>query len=220
MKTLFSTLFILLSMTSFGQTNSKVDLIEFIREIQIWEKDGNNMSLSFWIPTSYWKIALEDNPQIPKETLSQIESAFKDYVFVCALDLDINADGTMDYTEETELRKTILIEDNRGVVYRPLAESNISDEAKSFASAIKPMFTQMFGQIGSGIHFYFFSIRDHESENIINEKKVGEFTIKHSSRNFKYLLPLVTLLPSKKCPKDGATMKGNWNYCPIHGLEL
>ena len=220
MKKIYISLFVLLSFKSFGQSNGKIDLTEFIREIQKWQKQENNMSLAFWIPTSYWKVVLDDSPQVSKEALSQIEFAFKDYVVVGALDLDVNANGTMNFTTETELRKSISIQTQNGSIFKPIPESNISDEAKSFSSSLKPLFSQIIGQMGAGLHFYFFSVKDRDGKNILDERKNGKFTIKHSNINFDYSLPLVALLPPKVCPKDGASMKGNWNFCPIHGVRL
>ena len=82
------------------------------------------------------------------------------------------------------------------------------------------MFSQMLGKMGEGMHFYFFNIKDKDGKNIIDEYKKGKFSVLHSNKEFEYQLPLVTLLPSKKCPIDNAEMKGNWNYCPFHGVEL
>lgn len=217
--TIFTILFII-STNLFSQATKKVDLTEYIREIQIWDKQENNMSLAFWIPSSYWRIALEDSPQVAPELIDQIEASFENYMVVCALDLDINLNGTMTYTSEQDLRKSISILDSIGKSHFPLTNEELSPEALSFSEAIKPMFAQMLGQMGQGMNFYFFKIKDSDGVNVINEYEKGSFTIKHSDREFNYLLPLATLLPPKECPIDNAEMKGNWNFCPIHGAEL
>lgn len=217
--TTFAILFIICT-NAFSQSSKKIDMTEYVREIQIWDKQENNMSLAFWIPSSYWRIALEDSPQVTPELINQIETAFEDFMVVCALDLDINLDGTMTFTKEQDLRKSISILDSMGNDYFPLTNEQLSPEALSFSDAIRPMFAQMLGQMGQGMHFYFFKIKDSDGVNIINEYEKGRFTIKHSNREFKYSLPLVTLLPPKKCPIDSADMKGNWNFCPIHGVKL
>jgi hypothetical protein len=220
MRIIISAILFIICANTFSQFTKKVDLTEYIREIQIWNKQENNMTLTFWIPSSYWRIALEDSPQVAPELINQIEKAFEDLMVVCALDLDINLDGTMTYTKEQDLRKSILILDSIGNSHFPLTDAQLSPEALAFSEAISPMFAQMLGQMGQGMHFYFFKIKDSNGANVINEYQKGRFTIKHSGKEFEYLLPLVTLLPSKKCPIDGAEMKGNWNFCPIHGVKL
>jgi hypothetical protein len=212
------TFFILVN--GFGQENHKVNLIDYIREIQIWEKNDNNLSLSFWIPISYWGINLTGNPQVPVEIIDQITYTFKDYVFICALNLEINYNGSTLYTNEEDLRKTLSIEDSIGQIYYPLEDSILTPHALYLLQSIKPMFSQMFGEMGVGMHFYFFSIKDQEGNPIIDEYKKGKFTIRHSNKKFVYNLPLLCLLPPKFCPIDSAEMKGNWNYCPFHGLKL
>ena len=68
-----------------------------------------------------------------------------------------------------------------------------------------------------GMHFYFFKVQDEDGKTAIDEYQEGSFTIKHSDKEFSYTLPLVALMPGKKCPVDHAEMKGNWKYCPFHG---
>ena len=220
MRFLFLFIVLLFGEISFAQETSKVKLTDYIREIQIWEKEENHMTLSFWIPKSYWKIALEENPQVPKETVDQLISTFENYIFVCGLDLEINLDATMSFTDEATLRNSMSIEDSDGNIYLPLTNEQISVDAQQMAEAMKPMFAKMLGQMGEGMHFYFFEVKDEQNNDIIDEYQEGNFTIKHSNREFAYSLPLVTLMPAKKCPVDNAEMKGNWIYCPFHGKSL
>lgn len=220
MRLLFISIAFLLSVAAFSQENYKINLTDYIREIQNWEKHGNNMSLVFWIPTSYWEIALKDSPGVTQETIDLIMATFKDYVFVSALDLNIDSDGTMSFTEEKELRSTISVEDSLGNVYLPLEKSKVSADVISYSELFEPIFAQYMGQMGAGMHIYFFEIKDEQGENLIDEYKTGEFTVNHSNKKFHFQLPLVTLLPPKFCPVDSAVMKGNWNYCPFHGVKL
>jgi hypothetical protein len=220
MRLLFISMALLSSVAAFSQENYQINLTEYVREIQNWEKHKNNMSLTFWIPTSYWEVALKDSPDISQEIINLITSAFKDYVFVCALDLNIDNDGIMSFTDEQELRSTISVEDSLGNVSFPLEKSQISADASTYSELFEPMFAQYLGQLGAGIHTYFFEMKDEQGENIIDEYKAGEFTINHSNKKFHFQLPLVTLLPPKICPIDSVEMKGNWNYCPFHGVKL
>ncbi|MDO6516796.1 hypothetical protein [Zobellia uliginosa] len=217
MRRLFLLLVLLSTTTSFGQAPQKVNLTEYIREIQIWHKENNHMSLAFWIPTGYWKIATEGNPQISGETVDQIVSAFDDYVLVCGLDVEIHTNGTASFTDEATLRQSISLIDEQGEVYLPLVDEEVTPEASGFLEPMKPMFRQMLGQMGEGMHFFFFKVQDENGKTAIDEYQEGSFTIKHSDKEFSYTLPLVALMPGKKCPVDHAEMKGNWKYCPFHG---
>ncbi|MDO6516792.1 hypothetical protein [Zobellia uliginosa] len=111
----------------------------------------------------------------------------------------------------------IFLTDEDATVHRPLGNVEVCPEASGFLKPMKPMFRQMLGQMGEGMHFFFFKVQDENGKTAIDEYQEGSFTIKHSDKEFSYTLPLVALMPGKKCPVDHAEMKGNWKYCPFHG---
>jgi hypothetical protein len=211
---------ILLSVSAFSQTNQKVDFTEFIKEVQKWDKNENEMSMTFWIPNAYWHIALANNPKIDEELVAHIESMFENYIFVCIADIEITSYGTMNYSDEKVLRKSLSLVDSLGNKYLPLADKELDPEMVGIIDGIRPMFAQMFGQMGEGMNFYLFEAKDKNGKNIIDENEVNTFTIKHSNKSFEYNLPIVSLMAPKACPVDNEEMKGNWNYCPIHGVKL
>jgi hypothetical protein len=214
------TIVFFLSYNTFCQSTKKVELSEYVNEIQKWSKDENKLALTFWIPSSYWSIALQDNPEVNPEMIQQIEMAFQDYVIIIALDMEMNLGSSMVFRKEPEMRKSISIIDYQGNKHFPLKEYELGESALMFKDAIKPMFAQMLGKMGQGMNFYFFKVQDKENNNLINEFEKGKFTVRHSDKEFEYLLPLSTLLPKKKCPVDNVEMNGSWNYCPKHGAKL
>lgn len=201
-----------------AQTTNDVKLTEFIADIQQWNKDNNKMTLSWWIPKEYWKIASADNKLVQPEVIEQLTDTFEDYVFIWACDLKIGFDGTMTFTEESEIRKTIKLIDNKGMEYTPLLDNQIEGMTLTIAENMKPLFSQALGQMGRGLHYYFFKVTD--KENLISASNPGGFKIIHSNSEFKWVTPLATLLPSKFCKVDNGKMKGNWLYCPMHGTKL
>ncbi len=211
---------ILLSVSAFCQTTPKVDFTEFVKEVQKWNKEENHMSMTFWIPNAYWRMALADNPTIDEELVEHIESMFENYIFVCIADVEIGSYGTMNYSDEKVLRKSLSLVDSLGNKYLPLQDKQLDPEMVELLVGIRPMFAQMFGQLGEGMNFYLFEVKDKNGKNIIDENEVNTFTIKHSDKSFEYNLPIVSLMAPKACPVDGEEMKGNWNYCPIHGVKL
>jgi hypothetical protein len=200
-----------------GQINDKVVLTDFIRETQQWNRKDGRMTMAWWVPNEYWRIALKDNKQISKETIDRIENLFEEYVMVGVCDLKINADATMDFTEESKMRKDILLIDKDGAKYHALSKDDVNSETLELMESIKPMLTQLLGQFGNGLSFFFFSVKD---KDLIVATQQGEFKVIHSKTEFKWKLPLVSLLPPKHCPIDNEEMKGNWLYCPVHGKEL
>ncbi|MVO07574.1 hypothetical protein GOQ30_00180 [Flavobacterium sp. TP390] len=204
----------------YGQSARKVNYTDYVRDVQKWDKNENNMALSFWIPTSFWKVIFQDNEQFTPGAINQIQTVFDDFVIICALNMDVKFNGAISYTSDDDLKKEISIIDSNGIIYTPLQKEELSSEVLSFLNRIRPTFSNMMGKMGEGMHFYVFEVKDKKGLNLINEYQKGEFTVKHSNREFKYELPLVSLLPTKECSVDHAEMKGNWNFCPIHGVKL
>jgi hypothetical protein len=221
MRSFFFTCLLFANISLFGQTDSDINVTDFIREAQQWVRKENRMTLTWWIPNSYWNIIFTGYDQIPRETIDQLEETFADYIFICAEDIliDINS-GTMKFTEESSIRKSISIIDINGNSYFPISKKETPSFMISLVENIKPIFSSALGQMGEGLNFFFFKILDANNKSIINEKESGGFIVKHSNCEFKWTLPMLSLLPPKYCPIDNEKMKGNWLYCPIHGVKL
>lgn len=221
MKALPVILFGLIAFVASAQTDPQVDISEFTRETQQWSKTENNNTLVWWIPFEYWRIATRGNAAVTEEGIKQIEDAFSPYVLVCAADLKTSTLGTFSPADEADVRSRLSIIDKNGKKYTPLEEDEVSSEAWTLAGYMKPVLGQALGQIGKGMHFFFFKVQDDKGENLIQATKDGSFTVKLDGRNdFKWTLPVPTLLPPKYCPVDKEKMKGHWKFCPHHGNKL
>ncbi|NOT75032.1 MAG: hypothetical protein HOP08_08895 [Cyclobacteriaceae bacterium] len=220
MKNLFTMVFSFVVLVCSAQEPSDVVLTDFIRDSQQWVKEGEKMNLSWWIPSEYWKISLAGNTQIPPGTSEKLEMIFKDYMLICAAEATIHLDGAIEVNDESTIRKSIKVMDASGKTYSPLSEDQLSDEARSVAQNLKPVFAQALGQLGKGMHIFFFSIKNDKSENLIFAAKPGVFKVIHDNSTFNWSLPLASLLPPKICPVDKEKLKGNWNFCPVHGNKL
>ncbi len=203
-----------------GQAESDVSVTDLIGEIQQWNKQGNKMSLAWWIPSEYWRIALKDRNDIPPETIAHFEKVFDDYMMIWACDLTINLDGTLTFTAEQEIGKSISVVDRNDNEHFPLAKEEILVEVLTIAETMKPVFAQALGQMGQGLHYYFFNVRDENGKSLVDAKRHGTFKILHSNSEFLWKLPLATLMPPKFCPLDREKMNGTWKYCPLHGNAL
>ncbi len=220
MKNLIFFILLFISFSVFSQEKKKIDITEYIKEVQIWNKEGSKMALTFWIPTSYWRLALEGSPNVTEESIQLIEQTFEAYLFVCVLELTMDAGAEMTFKEESQIRKGLYARAHGNKVLLPLKDKDIPETTLYFMETMKPMFEQMLGQMGKGMHFYLFDNQDKNGNMLVDEYEKGSLIIKHSDHEFNFELPLVILLPDKFCPTDNAVMKGNWNFCPMHGVKL
>jgi hypothetical protein len=204
---------------AFGQNFKEVNFTEFIRETQQWNKENNRLQMVWWLPAEYWKVSLSQTNTVSSEAGNRILAMIKDYVLICTGDMTLqNAD--LDYKSKEDVRKGLSLIDDAGRSYYPLADNELSQEATDIEEVLKPMFASLLGQMGKGMHVFYFKIQDSNGKNILDAYAKENFKVLQGGRSFTWHLPLVTLLPSKFCPIDQEKMKGNWNFCPVHGVKL
>jgi len=92
MKTLITTLTLLLSINLIGQETTKIDQLELINDIQIWNKEDGRMKFTMWIPNCYWRTSLEGNPEVSEEVVK-----------TAALPGNINPDTGLTYIDDALL---------------------------------------------------------------------------------------------------------------------
>ncbi|WP_196886382.1 hypothetical protein [Aureivirga sp. CE67] len=221
MKKTITLILLLFSISIFAQ-KKVIDQNELMSDLWKWNKhNDNDMTGTLWIPSSYWRIALTNSPDVTPETIDLIEESFKDYVLICALKMEQISNGTnVRFDSEEIIRKNILIKDINGRVFKPIPDEEVELSTRMLLSNLKPFFAQTLGKMGQGMHFYIFEVKDSSGVNIINEYEEGEFSVLHSGNEVKWDLPLSSLIDDKICPIDNEAMNGKWKFCPFHGNEL
>jgi hypothetical protein len=221
MRRIFTFLWLLLRASVFGQIHKEdVNLTDFIREIEQWKKENNRIQFVAWMPADYWEIAGSQSSNVPPKTINQMKEAMKDLVLVYVLDMRSNGDGTMEFKSNDEIKNDLALLDSGSLKYYPLAEKNISQRALRIGDQLRPFFAQNMGKMGQGLNIFYFQVKDNKGQNLINPRLKNSFSIREGGKQFSWVLPLVSLMPPKFCPVDKEKMKGNWNYCPIHGVKL
>ncbi len=218
MKKVLLFLTLLISAGAWAQS-PKFDLQSFIRETQQLNKTDGRLKLAWWIPTEYWRLALEGNDKVSPEDITGLEEAFGEYVVICALEATDSKLGIMEFRPEKEMRNLLRVKDQEGKEYQPLEEDDLNPTVQVVAASMKPVFRQNLGEMGKGLNLYFFKVQK-KGENLIEATREGSFIVSISDTEFTFTTPLGVLMPPKKCPEDGAAMNGNWKYCPFHGKEL
>jgi hypothetical protein len=219
-KTLLISLFLFaLCATPFAQ-NQKIDLNALVEETQKDSDHPDEMTLVWWVPEAFWKTSFEQDKDVTPKQAEDFMKILRPYIVVIVVDGKIGTFGSMTYKTEALIKNNIQIVDGKGNSFRPLPEDKISSEAKTMLSIMKPVMVNMLGAIGQNMHFILFPAQNAKSEEIINVMKEGSLAVKLDAREFKWRLPLSSLVPRKVCPVDGETHNGAWKYCPWHGTEL
>lgn len=198
----------------------KVDISKLIDETQLSDDESEVFTLVWWIPEEFWKYTFESDQTMSQSEKDQIMDYFRPYTIVMVADGTIGSFGGITYTPESTLRKNIRIIDNSGAKYSPIDEEDINADTQSFLMLMQPMLANMLGPMGKNMNFFVFPAKTAGGKKIGDPYGSGTFTVKFDERDFKYRLPLGSLIPEKKCPVDGEMLNGAWQYCPWHGKVL
>jgi hypothetical protein len=205
--------------SSFAQER-KVDINLLVQETQKLSPSADEMTLVWWLPEEFWRISFEQNPNMTAAQTEEFMKVLHPYIIIVAIDGKIGAFGGVTYESEATIKNSIQIIDSQGTYYRPLDEEKTNPDTKNFLSMMKPVLVNMLGPMGQNMHFILFPSSSENGKSIADAKKEGSFSVKLGKREFKWRLPLGSLLPLKVCPVDGEKLSGAWKFCPWHGAEL
>jgi hypothetical protein len=218
MKSFLTFIFIVSITTIKAQKLDANRLHEFVMECTKTNGEGPNKQMVIWIPYNFWEV-IGDQMHATPDFVENMVTQMKDYTMFCVVDYTITNSG-MSFKTDEEIRKSIKLTDSSGNMLSPLRESEISADAKHLIVGLQPKIAQIFGQFGEGMRIYIFKAKKINGEPVINVMAKNNFKLKWDTTSLSWALPISSALPPKFCPVDHEQMKGNWSYCPIHGVKL
>jgi len=205
--------------TGYAQQQMETNINDFVLDCTRSSGNGANRQMAIWFPAEFWRIANAHNKDIPPATLQSIVNEMKEYMMFCVVDYTIN--GTeVQFTGEEEIRKSVRLIDTSKTIYTPLNEEDLSPMARELINNFKPMMAQLVGQFGEGMQVILFKAKKINGKLAIDLSKKNSFILEISEHRLKWSMPFGSLLPPKYCPIDKEIMKGNWDFCPEHGVKL
>ena len=112
------------------------------------------------------------------------------------------------------------LETKVGQLFCLVVPTNDVESIDQMLQMIKPVMVNMLGPLGQNLHFILFPAKTSAGKRIAAAKEKGTFKIKLGSKNFKWRLPLDSLLPVKVCSGCKEECKGSWSFCPWCGKGL
>ncbi len=207
---------LLLMAVFFGHSqNQKVEIAEVIKELQVTKKSGDNMKVAIWLPTEYWAISLQDNPDVTPEVIEKIKSIFEDFILIIAVDVDIVG---AEFKPNPAVKAELI--DSNNIKHKLLKESELPGETRDMLNVLKPALANMLGNFGKNMQLLMFDATDKNGDKIAEASGEGALTLLYNGERFEWDLPFSFLMSPKKCPVDDAPMNAKWRYCPYHGNEL
>jgi len=213
-------LLLLGSTTTALAAQRKVSLKALIHETQHISEKHDEMTLVWWIPTDFWRIAVAKNPTVTQTQIDQIVSVMSPYTVIVVVDGKLGPFGGVTYRPEADIRATVQIRDRKGATYRPLSQARISPDAGNLLVALKPVLKGIAGPLGQNMVFCLFPATDKRGQPIAAPRKEGTLTVLLGNREFRWRLPLSSLIPPKICAKCKAEVSGAFKFCPWCGTKL
>lgn len=195
------------------------DVNEMMNETQIVSDEPDRMRLIWWIPTEYWAASLAQDPDASSE-VENIVAVLKDYTVFAIADGEVGTFGSVNYVPLEEIKTNLTITDRHGDVFKPLDDKDVNQDTRLFLQMMRPVFANMLGAMGENMHFILFRHENLEGKRLLDPYVDGTFSIQLFKEVMTWETPLGSFLEPKKCPVDGKTMSGAWNYCPKHGKLL
>lgn len=197
----------------------EIDSIKLTQETQQLRQNKSQMDLVWWIPNEFWEASFKANPVITPEQQKEFIEVVDNYTIFCVLEGTIGTFGGITGTPKDELQSKMSLVVS-GTILIPLDSSELSPDAQNFLQMMKPMFAGMLGQMGQSMEFVVFKGKGEDGLKYLNPKSDGSFTLNLGKKEFKWRLPLASLLPPKFDTDTKEEFPGNYIYNPFTGKKL
>lgn len=199
---------------------AEVDIMALTQETQKMSQKPSEMTLVWWIPEEYWVASFAQSPDMSKTQIDEFLKAIRPYTMVAIVDGEMGSFGGVTYKTEDFVRANTKLVDANGKTYAPKTENDVSPDTKNILQSFKPVLANMLGPMGQNMHFLLFPANGEDGKPIAAAKEKGQFSVVLGQREFKWRLPLDSLLPMKYCPACKLDCKGSWSFCPWCGKPV
>lgn len=217
-KLLFIGCFCLATTTSLAQQPKKINSSDFINECVRNNGEIPNKQMVLWLPVDFWKIIGVDM-KLPDDYVSNVVYEMSKYMVFCVVDYGMS-NGQMVFRTADEIRPSLKLIDSAKAISLPLADKDISEKASEIVARLQPALARVLGQFGSGMQIFLFDGRGHNGQPEFDVRTSNRFSLSWDNASMTWRLPFSSVLPPKVCPVDDEPMKGNWDFCPFHGVKL
>lgn len=216
--------FVLIFLVSLGQSlraqNFKERLNNIIRETQKQGTRAGRLTLVWWLPPEFWRSALQASGTVPADKVEEMVAEISDVNVFVVVDAKMGALGVLTFEPQTELEKNLSITDPAGKTLALIPEEKQTAATKNLLAIMKPLFANMIGELGKNLSCFVYEGKTKSGARHIDPTKPGLLAAKMGSEEFKWRLPLGSLLPAKVCPKCDETFPGNYAFCPYDASPL
>jgi hypothetical protein len=203
-------------------TELELDTQAIVKETEQVDSRPHKMGIFWWVPAEFREASVRKQGY-SAELARKVFGPFRGYnVFLVAVGDPVA--GIESWTKEPELRKKIVLRDQRGNIYKPL--EGPPDDLRPLVATMKPVMQNMLGSFGEGLQFMVFPAKDNDGNVLVDPRKSSEIFLDVSdlmgpaTSTYTWRFPLSSMTPPKLCPVGKEKVEANWKYCPWHGNKL
>ena len=209
---------LLLASQSHGQQS--LDLRAILQETQKMSQVPPEMILVWWLPEQFWQASQGQNPTVTEAQVNRFLDVTRRYTLIAVAAGQMGAFGGVTYKSGDAVRTGVTIRDARGSTYAPLSGPSVDPDMKNLLEMMKPVVANMIGPLGQNTHFLLFPAKSEDGRPVADPTSEGALYVVVGGKEFKYRLPLGSVLPPKYDPDTGERFPGNYSYNPFTGREL
>ncbi len=212
--------FVLLNGRAALGQDQKLDVMEIARETQKFSTEGGELNIVWWLPQEFWSTSIAANTNVNPAQVQMFTKFVHPYLIVGVVSGRISAFGAPTYRTESEIRGLISLKDSDGTAYAPIEPNHLAASVPALESLMRPSMAKMLGPLGENMNFFVFPGSRRDGTEVCDASQRGVCEVELGDHEFKWKLPLESVLPKLKCPVCGEILSGGYKYCPYDGTSL
>lgn len=198
----------------------QVKIDELLRDTQRSSPAADVLDLVWWVPPLFWETVLSQDASITPEAREEVAAAFGAYTLVAVAHGRMGPLGTSLFLREEQVREDLQLVDVHGTVHRPLPADQVDGKLGTMLSFMRPVFSNLLGQLGSNIHFIAFPKHDAQGRVLADPFGDGRLVVRLKAHDYAFRLPLGSALVPMRDAATGETFPGSYSFNPYTGAAL
>jgi hypothetical protein len=200
--------------------DQKLDVMEIARETQKFSTEGGELNIVWWLPQEFWSTSIAANTDVNPAQIQMFTKFVYPYLIVGIVSGKISTFGPPTYRTESEIRSLLTLRDSDGTTYAPIEPNHLAASVPALESLMRPSMAKMLGPLGENMSFFVFPGSRRNGTEVCDASRRGVCEVELGDHEFKWKLPLESVLPKQKCPVCGEILSGGYKYCPYDGTGL
>jgi hypothetical protein len=179
----------------------------------------DTLDLVWWIPPQFWETILADDAASP-DASEEIVELFGQYTVFAVVHGKVGNFGASKFLDADAIRADIRFVDIHGREHVPLEPAAVDERLGVIAQMIKPLLSNLIGQLGANLQFIVFPARDADGRALADPLGDGPIAVTLKGQQYAFRLPLGSLLPARRDRTSGETFPGSYDFNPYTGAAL